>query len=146
MTEQAAAGVVCVVVGHEHPLEAHPVVLHEIEELAGRVGWIDGDRHAGCPVADQVGEVDHLSSDRVLAGVVPPREKLAEVEPVVCRSVAHTPALYRQGPLPQERTVAKRTDRGDIRARSAKRQRDLLTHFSRQPFAGEPRGQPGGTF
>jgi len=72
--------VVRVVVAHEHTGHAHLVLLGAGEELVDRVRRIDDDALAGLAVADEVGEVDHLSRHRVGRGEVLPRQQLAKVE------------------------------------------------------------------
>ena len=76
------ADVVGVEVGGEHPGHLHTVGLHEVEELVDGVGRIDQHALVRRPVADGVGEVDHLLRNRILRREVSPRKQLAKVEAV----------------------------------------------------------------
>ena len=79
-THHRTADVVGVVVRRQHPGDPHVVGRRGVEQLVDRVRRIDEQALAGRPVADQVGEVDHLRGDRVTDREVAPRQQLAEVQ------------------------------------------------------------------
>jgi hypothetical protein len=87
------ADVVGVIVRGQRSHDGHVVGAHQLDELADRVGGIDQEALAGGPVADGVDEVDHLGGHLVVAGEVPSREELPEVQPVI-----HDPRAYEQPP------------------------------------------------
>ena len=82
MAEEVAADVIGVIVGGEHAGEAHPVGLEEAEDLARGVGRIDRDGLAARTVPDEVHEVHHLASYRVMVRDVAADKQLAEIKPV----------------------------------------------------------------
>ena len=79
-THHRAADVVGVVVRRQHTRHPHVVGCRGVEQLADRVRRIDEQALAGRPVADQIGEVDHLRGDRITDGEVTPRQQLPEVQ------------------------------------------------------------------
>ncbi len=62
------------------PLEAHPVVVEDLDQLVDAVRGVDRDGLALLAVADEVHEVHHLARDRVVTREVASGEELAEVE------------------------------------------------------------------
>ena len=90
-----AADVVRVVMRREDAGQAHAVGPCDLDELAHRVRGVYHQGLAGLPVADQVGEVDHLPGDRVLTREVATGEELAEVEALVAHAL-----ILRRSPHP----------------------------------------------
>ena len=91
VTHHGAANVVRVGVRDEHPRKPHSVPGEQVEKTGDVIRRVDHDGLARVAVADQVAEVHHLASERVLAPEIATREELAEVEPripVVSRGVA----------------------------------------------------------
>ena len=76
-----------VVVRRQHPGDPHAVGRRGVEQVVDRVRRIDEQALAGRPVADQVGEVDHLRGERVADREVAAGEQLAEVEPSIVAAV-----------------------------------------------------------
>src|SRR5262249_49026192 len=70
-------------VGREHAHHGQAVRAHQLHELIDRVRRIDQQAFTRGPVADGIDEVHHLRRDQVVAGKVPPRQELTEVEAVV---------------------------------------------------------------
>lgn len=75
--------VIGVVVRRQHPGDAHVVGGGDVDQLVDAVGRVDHDAFTSGPVADEIDEVDHLSSERIIRGEVVPGQKLSEVEVVV---------------------------------------------------------------
>jgi hypothetical protein len=71
-----------VVVRDERAGDAHAVGPRDLDELTHAVRRVDGDRLSRVSVADEIDEVDHLPGDEVVAGEVPPRQQLTEVQPL----------------------------------------------------------------
>ena len=78
-----ASDVVGVVVRGEHADEPHPVRLQDVQHTRHVVRWVDDDRFACLPIADQIAEVDHLLCDQIAGGEVPPTQELPEIEAVI---------------------------------------------------------------
>lgn len=72
-----------VIVGDEDPGDAHVVGLRGGDEVRDPIRRIDDEALSGSPIADEIGEIDHLPRDGVVAGKVASPEELTEIETVV---------------------------------------------------------------
>jgi len=80
VTHHRSPHMVRVVVRRQDMGDAQAVGLHQIHQFVDGVGGIDECAFAGGPVADGVGEVDHLGGQGIAYGEVTARQPLPEVQ------------------------------------------------------------------
>jgi hypothetical protein len=92
-----AADVIGMEVGGEGTGESHAVTFERLEDRRDVIGGVDHDRLAGGSITDQIDEVDHLTSDHVVATEVSTREQLAEVQTILHRLIVGSAARRTTG-------------------------------------------------
>ncbi len=78
--EHVATDVIGMVVRDQHTGEPHTIVGKGGEDVVDRVRRVDHDRVPSFLIADQIGEVDHLSRYRIADREVAPGQQLTEVQ------------------------------------------------------------------